>query len=110
MGQPAKAEETYSASCMAGGDAITLTSTGELVLEGRLVQFKPIETHKAQIQQRGVCVLKKDPPGYRWIPCWKRDGRFATGDWEYPRWINPVEAKANSVQYRGWGGACKVKL
>lgn len=110
LGLPAKAEETYNASCKAFGDAITLTSTGEIVLEQRLVKFKPFQVENAPSGQRGVCVIKQDPPGYKWIPCWKKDGRFASGNWDYPRYIRPTEAIANSVQYRGWTGACKVKL
>jgi hypothetical protein len=108
--EQAKAESTYNASCKALGDAITLTSTGELVLEQRLVQFKPIETYKAQSGQRGVCIIKKDPPGYRWISCWKKDGGYVTGDWDYARRVSPKEVIANAVQHRGWSGACKVRL
>ena len=108
--EQAKAESTYNASCKALGDAITLTSTGELVLEQRLVQFKPIETYKAQSGQRGVCIIKKDPPGYRWISCWEKDGGYVTGDWDYARRVSPKEVIANAVQHRGWSGACKVRL
>lgn len=110
LSPPANAEETYNASCKVLGDAITLTSTGEIVLEQRLIKFKPVETYKAQSGQKGICVMKQDPPGYRWISCWKKDGRFATGDWDYPTFIRPSEAVVNSVLYRGWSGACKVKL
>jgi hypothetical protein len=108
--EQAKAESTYNASCRALGDAITLTSTGEIVLEQRLVKFKPIETYKAQSGQGGICIIKKDPPGYRWISCWKKDESYVTGDWDYARRISPEEAVANAVQHRGWSGACKVKL
>jgi hypothetical protein len=102
------AEETYKASCISMGDGITLVSTGELVLEQRLVSFKPLEPTASD--GKGVCLMRKDPPGYRWVPCWKRAGRFATGDWENPYWINPSQALVDSVLYRGWSGACKVKL
>ena len=105
---PAKADQSYSANCEAVGDAIALTSTGEIVLEQRLIAFKP--TGNTNRGQKGICVIKQDPPGHRWIQCWKKDGMFATGHWEHPTIINPVEAVANSVQYRGWSGACKVKL
>lgn len=108
--EQAKAESTYNASCKALGDGITLTRTGEVVLEQRLVKCKPIETYKAQSGQHGVCIIKKDPPGYRWISCWKKDGRYVTGDWDYAIRISPKEAVANAVQHRGWSGACKVKL
>ena len=110
LGPPAKAQGTYNANCKAGPDHITLTSTGEIVLEQRLVKFKPVEAVDAHSQQRGICVMKQDPPGYRWVSCWKKDGRFVTGNWDYPSLIRPTEAIANSLQYRGWGGACKVKL
>ena len=105
---PANAEETYNANCKADGDTITLTSTGETVLEQRLVDFKPVEKYNQG--QRGICVMKQDPPGYKWIPCWKKDGKFARGNWDYPSFIQPTEAIVNSVLYRGWSGACKVKL
>ena len=110
FGLPAKSEETYEASCKARGDAITLTTTGESVLEQRLVKFKPIDRYEAQLGQRGVCVMKQDPPGYRWISCWKKGERFAAGDFYNPTFIRPSEAVVNSVLYRGWAGACKVKL
>lgn len=110
FGPPAKAEGTYNANCKAVADAITLTSTGEIVLEQRLVKFKPVEAVDARGGQRGICVMKQDPPGYRWVSCWKKDGRFVTGNWDYPSFIRPTEVIANSVQYRGWSGACKVKL
>ena len=110
MGQQAKAEETYNANCKALGDGITLTSTGESVLEQRLVQFKPIERYKPQSGQRGVCIMRKDPLGFRWIPCFKKGEKFVTGDYYHPTLIRPAEAKANKVFYRGWSGACKVKL
>ena len=109
FGLPVKAEETYNASCEQAGDYITLTSTGELVLEQRLVKFKPTESY-GRSGQRGICVMKQDPPGYKWISCSKKDGRLVTGNWDYPSVISPTEAIANSVQYRGWSGACKVKL
>jgi len=57
--EQARAESTYNASCKALGDGISLTSTGRIVLEQRLVKFKPTETYKPQIGQRGVCVIKK---------------------------------------------------
>lgn len=104
------AEETYKASCRALGDGIRLVSTGEPVLEQRLVSFLPLEPYAPQVGQKGVCIMRKDPPGYRWVPCWRKDGRYATGDWEHPHWIRPSQALVNSVLYRGWSGACKVKL
>ena len=110
LGQPAKAEGTYNAGCMVVGDSITLTSTGELVLEQRLVSFKADKSLNPRSDVKGICVMKKDPPGYKWVQCWKQDGRYATGNFDNPHWIKPTQAIANSVQYRGWGGACKVSL
>lgn len=106
----AKADQTYSASCKVFGDAITFKSTGELVLEQRLVKFVPSGPYTAQSGQQGTCIMKQDPAGYKWVGCWKKNGRYATGNWDYPHFINPTTAIANSVQYRGWSGACKVKL
>ena len=106
----AKASRTYNASCKALGDAITFTSTGEVVLEQRLVKFVPSGPYTAQKGQLGTCVMKQDPAGYRWVRCWKKDGKYATGNWDYPYFIKPITAIANSVQYRAWSGACKVKL
>jgi hypothetical protein len=107
----ANAEPTYSANCRALGDGITLTSTGETVLEQRLVKFEPIETYKSMIGQRGMCTIKKDPPGYRWIRCDKRDGSYSEVN---NNRISPIEFAADSVQHmasrRHWSGACKVKL
>ena len=107
---PASAEQTYRASCRALGDGISFTSTGELVLEQRLVNFLPSGPYIAEKGQQGTCIMKLDPPGYRWVECWKKDGKYATGNWNYPHFIKPTTAIANSVQHRGWSGACKVKL
>ncbi len=104
------ADPTYTAKCTAFGDGLSLSSTGEGVLEQRLVEFKPLGAYIPHEGQKGLCVIKKDPPGFRWVRCWKKDGQYATGDWEYPRFITPNLAIPNSVQHRGWGGACKVKL
>lgn len=56
---PAKAGDSYRANCKEIGDSIVLTSTGEAVLEQRLINFKLIEKYKAQSGARGVCLLKK---------------------------------------------------
>lgn len=114
FGLPVKAEETYNASCDQIGDGITLTSTGELVLENRLVKFKPTGTYNEYNNrgQRGICVMKQDPPGYKWIFCSKINGRLVTNPefGERPKFINPTEAINSSVSSRQWVGACKVKL
>jgi len=109
---PALAEETYNARCLAAGDSISLTGTGEIVLEQRLVTFKLVEPDKG-MGSKGICVIKKDPPGFKWIECQKENGMYVTGNYQYPTRptrIKPVQAVANSVLYRGWSGACKVKL
>jgi len=111
--EQAKAESTYSASCRTLGDTITLTSTGRIVLEQRLVKFKPTEAYKQQIGQRGVCIIKKDPPGYKWIRC-KRSNGFYKGGYEAGYvGIRPASFIPDQVQHMSPGsivGACKVKL
>jgi len=109
----AQAESTYNATCKALGDGISLTRTGEIVLEQRLVKFKPIEDYKPQSGQRGVCIIKKDPPGYKWIDCEKSNGSYKGGyDAGYIS-VSPVSFIPNQVQHmspRSIRGACKVKL
>jgi len=105
-----KADQTYSASCKASGDAITFTSSGESVLEQRLVRFVPSAPYIPYKGQLGTCFIKQDPAGYKWVKCWKKGTKYATGNWDDPLFIIPTTAIANSVQYRGWVGACKVKL
>jgi len=103
--EQARAESTYNAACKVFGDGITLTRTGEIVLEQRLVKFKPIENYKPQSGQRGVCIIKKDPPGYKWISCQKLDGSFIS--------VRPASFIPDQVQHmspRSITGACKVKL
>ena len=111
FGLPAKAEGTYNASCNQLGDGITLTSTGELVLEPRLVKFRPTEAY-TRAGQRGICVMKQDPPGYKWISCSKKDGRLVTQvtNEEYPKFINPTETITSWSGPGRWSGTCKVKL
>jgi len=103
--EQARAESTYNAACKVFGDGISLTRTGEIVLEQRLVKFKPIENYNPQSGQRGVCIIKKDPPGYKWISCGKLDGSFIS--------VRPVLFIPDKVQHmspRSITGACKVKL
>jgi len=111
--EQARAESTYNASCKALGDGISLTSTGRIVLEQRLVKFKPTEAYKPKIGQRGVCVIKKDPPGYKWIRCKKSNGSYKGGYEAGYVSIRPASFIPDLVQYMSPGsivGACKVKL
>ena len=61
--------------------------------------------------QRANCTVKNDPPGYKWVSCGK-DGKgytsYSAGSSQ--KLFEVEEVIANSVQYRGWSGACKVKL
>tara|TARA_B100001964_G_scaffold129434_1_gene143143 strand:+ start:1088 stop:1504 length:417 start_codon:yes stop_codon:yes gene_type:complete len=118
--KPSFAESTYTARCKAAGDALryTFISTGQLLLEQRLVSFEPTEPPSkagALFSQNGICKIRDDPPGYRWVFCGKKDGKYYNislpgNNWTHPHFITPNQVIPNSVQYRGWAGACKVKL
>ena len=110
----AATESTSEIRCEALGDAIIATNTGELILEQRMVKFKALEEYGRNTTgrrggQRAICTIKNDPPGYRWVSCGK-DGDGYIGNGNNINLLEVEEAVANQVQYRGWSGACKVKL
>ena len=114
---PSQASETVSRiKCEAGGDVVIATNTNELILEQRLLQFQPLEeagryTTGARGGQRAICTIKNDPPGYKWVACGKEGNNYTTSSrGSIQKLFEVEEAIANSVQYRGWSGACKVKL
>lgn len=113
---PALADSVYKVNCEAGGDFILLSSTGEPILEQRLARFTPLEPYEKPTGKRGgqraICLIKSDPLGYKWLSCGKRNGGYVIsrrGD-DYSEPIKPVEVIVNSVLYRGWSGACLIKL
>jgi len=91
--------------CKAAGDAVLATNTGELILEQRLVKFQPLEEDG---RERATCTIKNDPPGYRWVSCGRDGNNYTT--YNGKKLMKVEEAIANSIQHRGWSGACKVKL
>ena len=110
------AESTSKINCEARGDSVIASNTGEHILEQRLVKYQELEEYGRNMTgarggQRAKCIIKNDPPGYRWISCTKDQNRFSSytnGSWN--QLIGVEEVIANSVQFRGWSGACKVKL
>jgi len=107
---PVNAETTYKVNCKADGDAIYINTTGEAILEQRLAKFTPLEAY-GRNGQRGICVLKSDPPGFKWLRCDKNNGNYVIfTQFGGTTVVKPIKAIPNSVQYRGWSGACLVKL
>ncbi len=108
----AQVEPSFPAQCFAIGDSVILQSTGEHVLEQRLVRFTPTQANDVIGQlprgsRPGLCVVKTDPPGYKWIGCSRLGNQYVTGVDSYK--VRIVRAVANQIQYRGWSGACLVK-
>ena len=110
------AETTSKINCEAYGDAVVASNTGEIILEQRLVNYQELEEYGRNMTgkrggQRAICTVKNDPPGYKWVSCGK-DGKgytsYSAGSSQ--KLFEVEEAIANSVQHRGWSGACKVKL
>lgn len=113
---PAFAETTYKVNCEAVGDYVLVSATGEAILEQRLASFTPLEPDEnstgARGGQRAICTIKNDPPGFKWLRCDKQEGKYLVytqgkGD---PVTVKPIKAIPNSAQYRGWSGACLIKL
>lgn len=114
---PAIAKTTYKVNCEAVGDYVLVSATGEAILEQRLENFTPLEpygrnTTGARGGQRAICTIKNDPAGFKWLRCDKREGKYLVytqgqGD---PVAVKPIKAIPNSAQYRGWSGACLIKL
>ena len=72
-------ESSFKAECFASGDSIILTATRENILEHRLVSFTSTPNFNDDLVQLpeyarpGQCVVKTDPPGYKWVMCMKTD-------------------------------------
>ena len=115
-GSSLAAENVSKIGCEAYGDAIVASNTGELILEQRLIRYQSLEEygrHRTGKRggHRGICTVKNDPPGYRWLPCSKdEDGYVSNVDRRNQKLYEVEEAIANAIQYRGWSGACKVRL
>lgn len=110
------AETTSKIKCEALGDSIIATNSGDLILEQRLIQYQELEEYGRNMTgkrggQRALCTIKNDPPGYKWVSCSKDGTNYTTYIMGSRKEIFEIEeAIANSVQHRGWSGACKVKL
>lgn len=114
---PSEASETVSeVKCESFGDAVIATNTNEYILEQRLTKFQPLEqpgryTTGPRGGQKAICTIKNDPPGYKWVSCSKEGNNYTTSTGGSSQKLFEVEeALANNIQYRGWSGACKVKL
>ena len=112
-----KASETVSKiNCEAYGDSVIASNTGELILEQRLIKYQELEEYGKTMTgkrggQRALCTIKNDPAGYRWLPCSKDGSNYSSYvSGRSQRLFEVQEVVANSVQHRGWSGACKVKL
>ena len=111
------ASETVSKiNCEAYGDAVFASNTGDLILEQRLIKYQELEEYGRNMSgkrggQRAICTIKNNPPGYKWVSCGKDEkGYISNSAGRSQKLFEVEEAIANSVQYRGWSGACKVKL
>jgi len=111
------ASETVSKiNCEAYGDSVIASNTGEIILEQRLVKYQDLEETESNTGKRGgynraICTIKNDPPGYKWVPCVKNgEGHYTYYAGSTGKLFEVEEAIADSVQHRGWTGACKVKL
>ena len=111
------ASETVSKiNCEAYGDSVIASNTGEIILEQRLIKYQALEEIGSNGTgkrggYRAICTIKNDPPGYKWVPCGKDAEEYITYYAGRTQKLFEVEeAIADSVQHRGWNGACKVKL
>ena len=103
-------EPILKVKCQSRGDSMVRSDSGELLLQQRLISFAPTKMRTRQGEIHGICTIRTDPPGYKWVSCDKEsNGTYFTGNWDSPIPINPVEAIANSVQHRSWRGACKIR-
>ena len=112
-----KASESVSKiNCEAYGDSVIASNTGETILEQRLIKYQGLEQYGKNMTgkrggQKAICTIKNDPDGYRWLTCSKDGSNYISYvNGRIQRLFEVEEAMANSVQHRGWSGACKVKL
>ena len=109
-------ESTSKIKCEAYGDSVLASNTGEFILEQRLVKYKGLEEYGRNMAgkrggQKATCIVKNDPPGYRWLPCTRNGDDYIFYASSRSNKLFEVEkAVANSIQHRGWSGACKVRL
>ena len=110
--RPAMADATHKVNCTAQGDSLTEKATGEGILEQRLVKFTPLKSLGSWGDETGICTIKNDPPGYKWLRCDKLKSKYFvfTQGRKEPVSVNPVRAIPNTALYRGWSGACLIKL
>ena len=107
---PTFGEPILKIKCQSRGDSMVRSDSGEPLLEQRLISFSPTTMRTRQGEIHGICTIRTDPPGYKWVTCGKEaNGAYYTGNWDSPIPINPVEAIANIVQHRSWRGACKIR-
>jgi len=109
-------ETVLKINCEAYGDAVVASNTGEIILEQRLIKYQELEEYGRDMTgkrggRKAICTIKNDPPGYKWLPCGKDGDYYVSYSTESSQKLFEVEeAITNSVQYRGWSGACKVRL
>jgi len=113
---PAFAETTYKVNCEYAGDIVLVSATGEAILEQRLAGFTALEPYENATGpnggQRAICTIKNDPPGFKWLECGKRNGKYIV--YTQPegggKVVKPIKAIPNRAQYLAWSGACLIKL
>jgi hypothetical protein len=116
LGSPVQsAEPTVDLPCVTNGDSLIFTSSRLWVPESRLVRFRPLERYGGTGGQRAICTVKVDPPGYRWLSCYRGvSGPYMASrsdDSRYPL-PNVIEAVADpnaSLGRISFSGSCKVK-
>jgi len=107
----AKSEETYEARCETRGEGAILTSTGEDLVEERVTSSRFIDTYSSPPIYRSLCTIKHDPPGYRWVNCYKNTaGDYVRNSDGVEYRISPVVETKGGIDMSRWSGACKVKL
>lgn len=108
------AEQTVDMQCIANGDSLIFVSNGLWVPHSRLLRFRPLETYGKPGGQRSICTVKVDPPGYRWLSCYKQgSGPYMASRSDDSRYLLSSVVQAIKDPYEGggraWVGSCKVR-
>ena len=106
-------ERIVNRACFIFGDSLIFADTRLHVPESRLARYRKIRNTSSG--EEGVCSVKTDPPGFRWLSCYRDiagNGGYMSSRGDDSRYYlgNVIEAVPGiQISTRVWQGSCKVR-